>query len=228
MSKLILLNKPFGVLCQFTDPEGRPTLASYITQPDVYAAGRLDYDSEGLLLLTADGQLQHRIAHPKNKLPKTYWAQVEGPVTEEALIALRKGVTLKDGLTAPAKARVISEPDIWPRTPPIRERQSIPTSWIELTITEGRNRQVRRMTAAVGFPTLRLIRHAIGNWGLDGLAPGESRTVEVHLPDIPKDTARSRKPRTSGSSHRQGRESSRGDRPAKRRSSQRTRRKSER
>ncbi|AQQ67697.1 pseudouridine synthase [Microbulbifer agarilyticus] len=225
MSKLILLNKPFGVLCQFTDPDGRPTLASYITQPGVYAAGRLDYDSEGLLLLTSDGQLQHRIAHPKNKLPKTYWAQVEGAVTEEALEALRKGVTLKDGLTAPGKARAIDEPDIWPRTPPIRERQSIPTSWIELTITEGRNRQVRRMTAAVGFPTLRLIRHAIGNWRLDGLAPGESRTVEVHLPDIPKDTARSRKPRTAGSSRQQKREPTRGNRPAKRPSSQRTRRK---
>ncbi|MCA0901081.1 pseudouridine synthase [Microbulbifer agarilyticus] len=225
MSKLILLNKPFGVLCQFTDPQGRPTLASYITQSGVYAAGRLDYDSEGLLLLTSDGQLQHRIAHPKNKLPKTYWAQVEGAVTDQALRALRQGVTLKDGRTAPAKARLIAEPDIWPRTPPIRERQSIPTSWIELTITEGRNRQVRRMTAAVGFPTLRLIRQAIGSWRLDGLAPGESRTVEVHLPNMPKETASGRKSR-AGDAARDGRHSAtRGDRPTKRPAARRTRRK---
>nr|WP_010130371.1 pseudouridine synthase [Microbulbifer agarilyticus] len=224
MSKLILLNKPFGVLCQFTDPEGRPTLASYITQPGVYAAGRLDYDSEGLLLLTADGQLQHRIAHPRNKLPKTYWAQVEGAVTEEALRALRKGVTLKDGLTAPAKARAISAPDIWPRTPPIRERQSIPTSWIELTISEGRNRQVRRMTAAVGFPTLRLVRCAIGNWRLDGLAPGESRSLEVHLPDMPEDKASGRKPRTAGATRQQQSAPRRDDRSAKRPATRRNKR----
>ncbi|MCA0891862.1 pseudouridine synthase [Microbulbifer agarilyticus] len=225
MSKLILLNKPFGVLCQFTDPEGRPTLASYITQPGVYAAGRLDYDSEGLLLLTSDGQLQHRIAHPKNKLPKTYWAQVEGAVTDEALRALRQGVTLKDGRTAPAKARLIAEPDIWPRTPPIRQRQSIPTSWIELIITEGRNRQVRRMTAAVGFPTLRLVRQAIGNWRLDGLAPGESRAVEVHLPKMPKEAASSRKPRAGGAARDGKRESARGDRQTKRPAARRTGRK---
>ncbi|MBY6189375.1 pseudouridine synthase [Microbulbifer agarilyticus] len=225
MSKLILLNKPFGVLCQFTDPEGRPTLASYITQPGVYAAGRLDYDSEGLLLLTSDGQLQHRIAHPKNKLPKTYWAQLEGAVTDEALRALRQGVTLKDGRTAPAKARLIAEPDIWPRTPPIRQRQSIPTSWIELTITEGRNRQVRRMTAAVGFPTLRLVRQAIGNWRLDGLAPGESRTVEVHLPNMLKEAASGRKPRAGGAARDGKREPARGDRQTKRPAARRTRRK---
>lgn len=182
MSQLILLNKPYGVLCQFTDPEGRPTLADYVKKPGVYAAGRLDFDSEGLLLLTADGQLQHQIAHPSNKLPKVYWAQVEGEVTESALSKLRKGVQLKDGPTAPAKARILAEPDIWPRVPPIRERKAIPTCWIELTISEGRNRQVRRMTAAVGHPTLRLVRTAIGNWTLNGLAPGEQRVEEVYLP----------------------------------------------
>lgn len=185
MSQLILFNKPYGVLCQFTDPQGRPTLADHIKKPGVYAAGRLDFDSEGLLLLTDDGQLQHQIAHPAHKLPKVYWAQVEGSVTEEALSRLRKGVELKDGRTAPARARVLGEPDIWPRVPPIRERKSIPTSWIELTITEGRNRQVRRMTAAVGHPTLRLVRRAIGNWTLDGIAPGEQRTEEVYLPKPP-------------------------------------------
>ncbi|WP_226661347.1 pseudouridine synthase [Microbulbifer aggregans] len=182
MSRLILLNKPFGVLCQFTDPEGRPTLADYVREPGVYAAGRLDFDSEGLLLLTDDGQLQHAIAHPRKKLPKTYWVQVEGEMDEEALRQLRSGVRLKDGITAPAKARVIREPQLWPRNPPIRERKSIPTSWLELTIQEGRNRQVRRMTAAVGFPTLRLVRSAIGQWNIDGLQPGESRSEEVHPP----------------------------------------------
>ncbi|MFV8782695.1 pseudouridine synthase [Microbulbifer sp. SA54] len=184
MSRLILLNKPYGVLCQFTDPEGRPTLADHISQSGVYAAGRLDFDSEGLLLLTDDGQLQHTIAHPRNKLPKTYWVQVEGAITEEAMALLRCGVQLKDGITAPAKAKAIPEPVIWPRNPPIRERKNIPTSWLELTITEGRNRQVRRMTAAAGFPTLRLIRYAIGQWTIDGLRPGESRSLDVHLPAV--------------------------------------------
>lgn len=179
MSRLILFNKPYGVLCQFTDPEGRPTLADYIKTPGVYAAGRLDYDSEGLLLLTDNGRLQHQIAHPSHKQPKVYWAQVEGEVTEEALYMLRHGVDLKDGRTAPAKVQIIAEPQIWARTPPIRERKSIPTAWIELTITEGRNRQVRRMTAAVGHPTLRLIRRSIGNWHLDGLQPGEQRAIPV-------------------------------------------------
>ena len=198
MSKLILLNKPYGVLCQFTDPEGRSTLADFVSEPGVYAAGRLDFDSEGLLLLTADGRLQHQIAHPSNKLPKVYWAQVEGEITSDALLQLRLGVSLKDGETAPAKARVLPEPAIWPRNPPIRERKSIPTSWVELIITEGRNRQVRRMTAAVGFPTLRLVRQSIGSWHLDQLAPGESRTVEVPAPAAPQQPAKRPVPRPSG------------------------------
>lgn len=189
MSQLLLFNKPYGVLCQFTDPKGRPTLADYIKTPDVYAAGRLDFDSEGLLLLTADGRLQHQIAHPRNKLPKVYWVQIEGAISAEALMQLRLGVALKDGVTAPAKVREISEPDVWSRQPPIRERKSIPTCWIELTITEGRNRQVRRMTAAVGHPTLRLIRKAIGDWDLHSLSPGEHATETVSLPDEPADQA---------------------------------------
>lgn len=170
---VILFNKPFNVLCQFTDREGRATLADYIPLPGVYAAGRLDYDSEGLLVLTDDGRLQQRIADPRHKLSKTYWVQVEHLPSAEALEQLRHGVVLRDGPTRPAQARLIEPPAIWPRTPPIRERKSIPTAWIELTIREGRNRQVRRMTAAVGHPTLRLIRVAVGPWRLGGLAPGE-------------------------------------------------------
>jgi 23S rRNA pseudouridine2457 synthase len=178
--RLILFNKPFGVLSQFTDAgtagSPRKTLSDFIDVPGVYAAGRLDQDSEGLLVLTDDGQLQNRISDPKFKQPKTYWVQVEGVPDEAALQALRKGVTLKDGLTSPAKAEMIGEPeDLWPRDPPIRVRQSVPDSWISLTITEGRNRQARRMTAAVGFPTLRLIRARVGNWTLNGLAPGTWR-----------------------------------------------------
>lgn len=179
MSEIILFNKPYGVLSQFTDEDGRPTLADYVHRPGFYAAGRLDFDSEGLLLLTDDGQLQHQISHPRQKLPKTYWVQVEGEVSDEALAALRRGVQLKDGMTAPAKARRLPEPAVWPRTPPVRQRQSIPTSWLELTIREGRNRQVRRMTAAVGFPTLRLIRTAIGNWQLGELGPGQHIATQV-------------------------------------------------
>ncbi|MDX1489955.1 MAG: pseudouridine synthase [Pseudohongiellaceae bacterium] len=179
MPKLILLNKPFDMLSQFTDDTGRRTLADCIDQPGFYPAGRLDRDSEGLLLLTDCGKLQQRISNPKNKMPKVYWAQVEGEISDEALSQLSRGVTLKDGKTRPAKARHIEHPDLWERIPPIRERKNIPTSWIELTITEGRNRQVRRMTAAVGFPTLRLVRHSIGEWTVGKLRPEESIMLEV-------------------------------------------------
>ncbi len=177
---LILFNKPYDVLSQFTDrdsPTTRATLSDYIDVPGVYPAGRLDRDSEGLLLLTDDGRLQSRIADPKFKLPKTYWVQVEGVPDDDALHRLRSGVMLNDGLTRPAEAERIAPPDIWPRTPPIRVRQSIPDTWLSLTITEGRNRQVRRMTAAVGYPTLRLIRWRIGDWMLDDLAPGAWRAA---------------------------------------------------
>jgi len=179
MATLVLFNKPYGVLSQFTSRPGMANLSAYIDIPKVYAAGRLDKDSEGLLVLTDDGALQHRIASPKHKLNKTYWAQVEGEIDEPALRKLRAGLVLKDGRTKPARAERMPAPDVWDRDPPIRERRSIPTSWLRLTIREGRNRQVRRMTAAVGFPTLRLIRYAVGDWTLDGIAPGElvRRTV---------------------------------------------------
>ena len=183
MSTLILFNKPYDVLSQFTDEKGRPTLADFIQQPGVYAAGRLDYNSEGLLLLTDDGRLQHRIAHPNHKLEKTYWVQVEGYISDEALDTLRKGVELNDGLTRPAKASRIEEPSIWARNPPVRYRAEIPTSWAEIKISEGRNRQVRRMTATVGFPTLRLIRAAIGEWQLDALQPGEFKSLNIPSPE---------------------------------------------
>ena len=179
MSTVILLNKPFRVLCQFTDDQGRGTLGDHVSIPDVYAAGRLDYDSEGLLVLTDDGRLQQRIANPKAKLAKTYWAQVEGAPSSDAIEQLCRGVKLKDGMTRPARAKLIPEPMVWPRNPPIRYRKNIPTQWIELTLTEGRNRQVRRMTAAVGHPTLRLIRVAVGPWRLDGLEPGQWREVSA-------------------------------------------------
>ncbi len=177
MSRLLLLNKPFQVLCQFTDREGRATLADYVDVPNVYAAGRLDYDSEGLLLLTDDGRLQSLSSDPQHKLPKTYWVQVERIPDRRALDRLRGGVKLKDGLARPAQVQILDEPDIWDRDPPIRYRKNVPTAWIELTLTEGRNRQVRRMTAAVGHPTLRLVRWAIGPWTLAGLAPGQWREV---------------------------------------------------
>jgi 23S rRNA pseudouridine2457 synthase len=174
MGRILLFNKPYGVICQFSRDGLHPTLADYIALPDFYPAGRLDTDSEGLLLLTDDGQLQHRITDPKHKLPKTYWVQVEGVPDVVALEKLRRGVTLSDFTAQPAEARVIEEPaNLWPRNPPIRSRKNIPTSWIELTIREGKNRQVRRMTAAVGLPTLRLIRYRIGEWTLNGLEPGK-------------------------------------------------------
>ncbi len=168
-----MLNKPYGVLCQFTDPEGRPTLADYIKEPDFYAAGRLDRDSEGLLVLTDDGALQNQLSDPRHKLAKTYWVQVEGVPDENALQQLRDGVMIQGKKTLPAKARMMQQPEsLWPRDPPIRFRKNVADSWIELKITEGRNRQVRRMTAAVGHPTLRLIRYAVGNWTLEKLSPG--------------------------------------------------------
>jgi len=180
VSDIFIFNKPFQVMSQFTDSDGRATLADYISIPAIYPAGRLDYDSEGLMILTGDGELQHQISHPRHKLKKTYWAQVEGEISDSALAQLRIGVTLKDGPTLPANAERIAEPDpLWPRDPPVRFRAAIPTSWISLQISEGRNRQVRRMTAAVGFPTLRLIRAAIGDWALDGLAPGEHRKITL-------------------------------------------------
>jgi len=179
VSRTLLFNKPFGVNTSFTSRDGHRTLSEFIDIPDVYPAGRLDKNSEGLLLLTDDGALQNRISSPKYKEPKTYWAQVEGLVTEAALDALRTGVELKDGRTRPAGANLIATPEIWARTPPIRQRKTIPTSWLEVTIREGRNRQVRRMTAAVGFPTLRLIRYSIAQWTLDGLEPGQWRELDM-------------------------------------------------
>jgi 23S rRNA pseudouridine2457 synthase len=176
MARLILFNKPFGVLSQFTDrgsETARSTLSDFITIKGVYPAGRLDRDSEGLLLLCDDGRLQARIADPRFKLPKTYLVQVEGNPQEQDLESLRTGVRLKDGMTLPAQVEAIDAPDLWPRDPPIRQRKAIPDSWLTITIREGRNRQVRRMTAAVGLPTLRLVRWSIGDWSVAGIAPGQ-------------------------------------------------------
>lgn len=182
MPRLILLNKPYGVLSQFTDSgseTARPTLSAFVDVPGVYPAGRLDRDSEGLLLLTDDGTLQARIAEPRFKMPKTYLVQVEGAPQDAALGRLRQGIRLSDGPALPAEVEGIDPPALWPRDPPVRFRKSVPDHWLKLTIQEGRNRQVRRMTAAVGLPTLRLVRWSIGKWTLDGLAPGEWREVPI-------------------------------------------------
>lgn len=185
---IVLLNKPFNVLCQFTDPQARKTLADYISLKNIYAAGRLDYDSEGLVVLTDDGKLQSAITHPDAKCLKTYWVQIEGNINAPAISKLCAGVDLKDGVTAPADVRVIAEPEnLWPRNPPVRYRKDIPTMWLEISITEGKNRQVRRMTASVGYPTLRLIRYRIGPWNLGDLAPGAY--LELSKEDIQTTTA---------------------------------------
>ncbi|TVZ39190.1 23S rRNA pseudouridine2457 synthase [Alteromonadaceae bacterium 2753L.S.0a.02] len=187
MARIILINKPYNMLSQFTDSSDRETLAAIFGKSNAetagyYPAGRLDQDSEGLLLLTDDGALQHRIADPKNKLSKTYWVQVEGECNDQAITALRDGVALKDGTTAPAKVTFLATPVLWERPVPVRTRKNIPTHWLEIEITEGKNRQIRRMTAAVNLPTLRLVRVAIGPWRIEKLQPGEFRFEEVHLP----------------------------------------------
>lgn len=193
MARIILFNKPYGVLSQFTPEAGHPGLKDYIALPGVYAAGRLDADSEGLLILTDDGTLQHRLAHPRHKQPKTYWVQVEGVPDEASLEQLRSGVDLGDFLTQPSQARTIPEPEgLWPREPPIRFRKHIPTSWLEIVLVEGKNRQVRRMTAKVGLPTLRLVRWRIGEWCVADLAPGQWRVVDVESPA--QGTARKQNP----------------------------------
>jgi 23S rRNA pseudouridine2457 synthase len=183
MSRIVLLNKPYNVLSQFTDEKHtgtpRETLKAYVAETGVYPAGRLDRDSEGLLVLTDDGGLSHRLAHPRNKVTKTYWVQVEGEPSDQDLAPLRQGVELNDGLCLPARAALMDEPQIlWPRNPPIRVRRNIPATWLSITIAQGRNRQVRRMCAAIDFPALRLIRYRVGSWTIDGLAPGVWRLVE--------------------------------------------------
>jgi len=196
MSRIILFNKPYGVLSQFTAADGHPGLAHHLDAPGFHVAGRLDADSEGLLILTDDGALQHRLAHPRFKLAKTYWVQVEGQPDEAALSLLRRGVDLGDFVSRPAEVRRIDAPAaLWPRDPPIRFRQAIPTAWLELQIREGKNRQVRRMTAKVGYPTLRLVRSAIGPWQLEGLAPGQWRQIEVNSESVSPNVGRAAGPR---------------------------------
>ena len=228
MSSLILFNKPYGVISQFSagssGDKDRITLAQYIKLPNVYPAGRLDHDSEGLLLLTDDGQVQHHISHPAHKLPKTYWVQVEGAPNSYALTKLRQGVELNDGITLPAEARLIPTPKLWERDPPIRSRVNIPTQWVEIIITEGKNRQIRRMTAAVGHPTLRLVRVKIGNWTLEGIAPGEYKATTINLPksalaDAPRSRnsrphGQDRKPAATGDKPKSGDVQKRPPRPA--------------
>ncbi|RDX35657.1 pseudouridine synthase [Kangiella sp. HD9-110m-PIT-SAG07] len=182
MSQLVLFNKPFNTLCQFTGELGDSTLADFIAIPEVYPAGRLDKDSEGLLLLTDDGQLQHQIANPKKKMSKTYWVQVEGAPSDDDLEPLRQGVSIQKYETKPAQVSIMTEPTVWPRNPPVRERKNVPDTWLKLSIKEGKNRQVRRMTAAIGFPTLRLIRAQIGPWSLAELMPGEYKVIDVDPP----------------------------------------------
>ncbi|MAT92811.1 MAG: pseudouridine synthase [Halioglobus sp.] len=182
MARIILFNKPFRVLSQFTDSDGRRTLADFIRAPGFRAAGRLDYDSEGLLLLTDDGRLQQQIANPRHRHWKTYLAQVEGEPTPEELQPLRDGLQLRDGPALPARAERVPTPQLWPRQPPVRQRQRVADSWLRIAVCEGRNRQVRRMTAAIGFPTLRLVRTSIADWSLDDLQPGEYREITLHLP----------------------------------------------
>lgn len=179
VARILLFNKPWGVLTQFTDPGGRPTLADFIRTPGVYPAGRLDRDSEGLVVLTDDGRLQARLSDPRHHASKTYWVQVEGIPGDEALQALREGIELRDGPTLPARVESMHPPEIWPRDPPVRMRRHIPTHWLAITLTEGRNRQVRRMTAAVGHPTLRLVRYRVASWTIDGIAPGSCLEISL-------------------------------------------------
>lgn len=198
MPRVLLFNKPFGVLSQFTDQVGRPTLADFIDHCGLYPAGRLDRDSEGLLLLTDDGALAHQLTAPAKKTWKRYWVQVEGAPTAQDLMPLVRGVRLKDGMTRPATAKLLEPPPIWERNPPIRYRAQIPTQWLEIQICEGRNRQVRRMTAAIGFPTLRLIRVQIGDWTIEAMQPGESRFVDVSITPSPRKPLNSQRRRSPG------------------------------